>query len=412
MVTHISVGHADVATGLRAGPQVQYRIGSITKTITSMATMQLVSAGELDLRSPLSQAWPGAPLEDVAISDLLTHGSGLQREPEGAVWETLQFPEREDLAAAAVAARRLYPQGTWFHYSNLGFALLGEMLAQRSGTSWESWVKQQVLDPLGMFRTTPSSEPPAAQGYSVEPYSDAVTSEPPVDFRGIAPAGQLWSTAEDLCLWSGAIAGSRPELLAPRMLEEMRGPRTIADTQHWTWGFGLGLMLLRDGDVVYVGHTGSTPGFLAAVVSDPVTQIGVTVLTNSTAGVKIAPLAVRLLGLVRDGATGQREWSPGKAPPEKIAQLLGRWWSEESEWVLRWRGGQLQANRADDPDDDAPTLFVEVAPDEFLAVTGPERGERLVVVRGEGADAGSVQKFYWATYAFTRTAQPFASTDR
>lgn len=97
----VSVGEADFAARLSAGPQVQYRMGSITKTVTAVALMQLVTEGKLDLRGPLKQGWPGAPHDDISLADLLTHGSGLQTEPRGSVWETLEFPAREDLAATA-----------------------------------------------------------------------------------------------------------------------------------------------------------------------------------------------------------------------------------------------------------------------------------------------------------------------
>lgn len=411
LINHVSIGQADVAAGLSAGPDVQYRIGSITKTVTAVAVMQMVAQGRLQLRGPLKQGWPGAPHDDISLADLLAHGSGLQREPSGSVWESLHFPAREQLAATANEVQRLYPQDSWFHYSNLGFALLGEMVAQMNETTWESWVAEHVLLPLEMRHTTPQPSQPAAQGYSVEPYTDEVVAELPVDCRGLAPAAQLWSTADDLCRWSGALSGCRPEVLGAKTLEEMTAPRTMADLEHWTRGFGLGLMLMRDADTIYVGHTGSMPGFLAAVVCHPLTQLGVVVLTNSTAGIQVGALAVQLLGLAREGFSGEREWTPGEAPPERIAPLLGRWWSEWNEWIFRWRDGKLQATEAEAPPGDAPTEFAEIAPDEFVALTGTERGERLLVVREAGEDPTAVEKLYWATYPFTRAPDAFGSHD-
>ncbi|HVC39966.1 MAG TPA: serine hydrolase domain-containing protein [Candidatus Dormibacteraeota bacterium] len=401
------MGQADLDQGLPAGPDVQYRIGSITKTVTAAAVMQLVANGRLDLQGPLSQGWPDAPYPDISLADLLTHGSGLQREPAGAVWETLQFPERHQLLQAAAQAQRLYPQRSWFHYSNLGFALLGEMVAQMHDTSWEEYVQEGILQPLGLARTRGQPEEPAARGYAVEPYLDGVVQEPAVDCRGLAPAGQLWSTAEDLCRWTGVLSGCRPDVLDQTVLAEMRAPRTMADLEHWTWGFGLGLMLFRDGESVYVGHTGSMPGFLASVVCQPSTSLGVVVLANSTAGVRTGALAVQLLGMAREGRPETVAWSPADAPPDRIRPVLGRWWSEWNEWVFRWRDGQLQASPAEDRPDTTAARFVEVAEDQFVAVSGTERGERLVLVRGAGGDPIAIRKLYWATYAFTR--EPRAS---
>jgi CubicO group peptidase (beta-lactamase class C family) len=407
----VSIGYADVASGLRAGPDVQYRIGSITKTVTAMAVMQLVAEGKLDLRGPLKQGWPGAPHDDISLADLLTHGSGLQREPNGSVWETLRFPARNELAATANEVQRLYPQDSWFHYSNLGFALLGEMVAQMSGTTWESWVHEHLLQPLEMVRTTPLPDQPSAQGYSVKPYTDEVVAEPVVDCRGLAAAGQLWSTAQDMCRWSGALSGSRPDLLNANTLAEMSAPRTMEDLQHWTRGFGLGLMLMRDGDTVYVGHTGSMPGFLAAVFCHPSTQLAVVVLTNTSSGLPVGPLAVQLLGLAREGFLAESERVSGAAPPERITPLLGRWWSEWHEWVFRWRDGKLLASEAEKPPGDAPTEFAEIAEDIFVALNGTERGERLLVVRGVGEDPIAVKKLYWATYPFTRAPESIVGSE-
>jgi CubicO group peptidase (beta-lactamase class C family) len=409
LIEHVSVGHGDLSAAVPAGPGVQYRIGSITKTVTAVAVMQLAAEGKVDLRGPLSQGWPGAPHDDVSVADLLTHGSGLQREPDGGIWETLRFPRRDQLAEVANQAARLYPQDSWFHYSNLGFALLGEMVAQITGMSWGEHVTSRILGPLGMDRTAERPQAPAAQGYSVEPYSDEVVPEPPVDCQGLAPAAQLWSTAEDLCRWSGLLSGNRPDVLDRETLVQMTGPRTIADVGHWSVGFGLGLMLMRDGETIYVGHTGSMPGFLAAVLCHPETGLGVVVLANTTGGVPVGALAVQLLGVLRAGVLRPEPWAPGEPPPEHLRPLLGRWWSEWSEWIFRWRGGHLEAVQADGPPGDGPTIFSELSRDSYLATNGPERGERLLVVRGEGDEAEEVAKLYWATYPFTRGPQPFRS---
>jgi CubicO group peptidase (beta-lactamase class C family) len=406
-IEHISIGKADFQAGREAGPGVQYRIGSITKTFTAMAVMQLVGEGNLDLRRPLSQGWAGAPHDEISLADFLSHGSGLQREPPGRIWETLRFPSREQLADNAATADRLYPPDSWFHYSNLGFALLGELVAQVSGTSWAAYIKERILEPLEMRQTGPVPGSNAAKGYSVTPYTDEVVEEPALDIGGIAPAGQLWSTADDLCRWTGALAGCRPDVLAPSLLEQMRSPRTIADLEHWTSGFGLGLMLIRDGESVYVGHTGSMPGFVAAAFCHPASGFGIVVLTNSTAGFNVAALAAELLTLVRDGNLSSSEWRPGEGAPERIRPILGRWWSEWREWIFTWKDGKLRASQAGAAAGEMVTEFAEIGTDEFVAVSGTERGERLVLERGGGRDSAEVRKLYWATYPFTREPELF-----
>ncbi|MGA8427025.1 MAG: serine hydrolase domain-containing protein [Candidatus Dormiibacterota bacterium] len=411
-IDHVSIGKADFRARREAGPDVQYRIGSITKTFTAMAVMQLVGEGRLDLRRPLSQGWAGAPHDELSLADFLSHGSGLQREPPGRVWETLQFPAREELAANAGGADRLYPPDSWFHYSNLGFALLGELVVQVSGASWETYLQERILGPLEMRRTAPVPDPNAAQGYAVRPYSDDLVEEPALDTRGIAPAGQLWSTADDLCRWTGALAGCHPDVIAPNLLEQMRAPRTIADLEHWSSGFGLGLMLIRDGENIYVGHTGSMPGFVAAAFCHPGSGLGIVMLSNSTAGFNIGVTAAELLTLVREGHPATSEWGPGQGVPDRIQPILGRWWSEWSEWIFIWKDGKLQATQAGTPAGEMVTEFAEIGTDEFVAVTGTERGELLTLERGEGDDSVEVRKLYWATYPFTREPQAFGGPSR
>jgi len=121
-------------------------------------------------------------------------------------------------------------------------------------------------------------------------------------------------------------------------------------------------MLMRDRDTVYVGHVGAMPGFLSAVVCHPPTQLGVVVLVNTSGGLHLGALAVQLLSLVREAYPAAPEWTPGGPPPDRIASLLGRWWSEWNEWIFRWRNGQLQPRLADAPPGDPPTEFADMAP--------------------------------------------------
>ncbi len=400
-----TAGLADLDSGLAAGSDVQYRIGSITKTLTAVAVMQLVEAGRLDLNDTLGQHWPKAPHPDLQVSALLSHTSGLQREPVGEVWETLVLPTRDELPQSAADARRLYPAGSWWHYSNLAYALLGEMVAQISGLSWEEYIHRRLLRPLGMNRTTLRPTSPRATGYAVSPYSDEVAEEPAVDSQGIAPAAQIWSTAADLGTWSNFLNCGHAEVLRSEVLQAMRAPRVLADLDGWRLAWGLGLMLMRSGDRVYHGHTGSMPGFLAACFSSPGHDSGVAVVTNSTASLRIGALAAEALNILTERDAG-RTWMPGPPVPDTVRPLLGRWWSEWNEWVFSWREGALVSIPADAPEGADWERYQEVGPDLYLCASGPERGEELRIVRGED---GGVEKMYRATYPMTREPKPFGA---
>ena len=101
--------------------------------------------------------------------------------------------------------------GSWWHYSNLAFALLGEVVARAHGGTWEEALQANILDPLGLARTTPEAADPAARGYFVQPYSDAVQLEPDPDLGGAGALGKLWSTTGDLARWARS---SRPATTA------------------------------------------------------------------------------------------------------------------------------------------------------------------------------------------------------
>ena len=402
-------GTSDFDRGLAPGADVQYRVGSITKTVTAVAVMQLIAAGRLALHDELRRHWPDAPHGDVTILSLLTHTSGLQAEPVGEVWETLMPPSRDEFPANAAAARRLYPAGTFWHYSNLGFALLGELVARVYGAPWEEVVTSRILEPLGMMRTTMQPAWPHASGYSVAAYADAVQREPHLDSRAIAPAAQLWSTVSDLATWSHFLLAGDPQVLDRDSMAAMRVPRVVADLEGWSLAWGLGLMLVRDGGNVYVGHTGSMPGFLAACFAAEGSQAGVALLTNSTASTGVGSIAAEALRVLDEVAREPAPWQPGPDVPEEVAPLLGRWWSEWREWIFSWTEGQLVAKSADAPSGSDPERYSPIGHDLYLCISGPGRGEELRIVRSA---RGDVEKMYRATYPMTRRPEPFGGTEK
>src|SRR5687768_1985244 len=192
-----ALGLADVEAGVEATVQTQYRIGSITKTFTAVGILQLRDAGRLSLDDPLTTHLPESA-HGPTIGRMLAHSSGLQREPPGEIWETMKAPSREELLAGTAVAEQVLDPGTWWHYSNLAFALLGEVVARAHGGTWEEALHDRILRPLGLTRTTPDESDPAASGYFVEPYSDAVRLEPELDLGGAGALGKLWSTTGDL----------------------------------------------------------------------------------------------------------------------------------------------------------------------------------------------------------------------
>jgi CubicO group peptidase (beta-lactamase class C family) len=401
-----ALGLADAERDVAATPDTQYRVGSITKTFTAVAIMRLRDAGELSLDDPLGDHITGTQHAGPTVRQLLAHLSGLQREPPGEIWETLEDPTMDELLASLAQAERVLEPGAYWHYSNLAYALLGEIVARRGGIPAAQFVDEHVIGPLGLERTSWLPSEPFARGYLVEPYSDAVRPEKLVELRGSAPIGQLWSTTGDLARWGAFLLEGEPGVLERRTVEEMHAFQALVGyVKGWKVAWGLGVQLLRDGERILVGHGGAMPGFLAQLGASPEDGIGAVALTNSSAN---AFLDALILELARKTAelepSHPEEWRPAEPPPPEVAGLLGHWWSEGLEYVFRWSGGRLEATLVEVARAIEPTVFEQEGPDRFRPVAGLERGELLRVVRDE---AGEPVKLYWATYPFTRSAQTF-----
>jgi CubicO group peptidase (beta-lactamase class C family) len=398
-----ALGAADAESGTEATPDTQYRIGSITKTFTAVAVMQLRDAGLLDLEDTLDRHLEGVPHRPT-LRRLLSHGSGLQRETPGDVWVTLKFLSDEELLRDFGRAEQVLPPGARFHYSNLAFALLGQVVARVSGTPYEQYVQERIVAPLGLTRTTFRPRAPHAHGYLVDPYRDGVLGEPPVETGSFIPAGQLWSTVRDLCRWAAFLAAPDESVLAAKTLEEMRTVQVIEDHERWTSGYGLGLGIVREGERLLVGHGGAMPGFIARVLVAPKEKTGAAVVTNS-GNARITPLTTKLIGkTIELYPTAPEPWRVEEPPPAELASALGRWWLEGDELVFSWRRGRLEARDALGESWEPPSVFEQEHGDLWRTVSGPEHGEQLRLERD--AD-GQIARMYWAGYLLTRAPRPF-----
>jgi CubicO group peptidase (beta-lactamase class C family) len=400
-----AVGLADVESGEEATPDHQYRIASITKTFTAVAVMQLRDEGKLALDDRLDRHIPGAA-RTPSLRALLGHSSGLQREPPGRVWETLEFPSREQLVDDLAESEQVLESGAYRHYSNLGFSLLGEVVTRVSGIEYERYVDERVLRPLGLTRTTWKPQAPAATGYFVDPWTDTAVAEPVVEGRATASAGELWSTVGDLCRWAAFLADPADEVLNPDTVEEMSAFQTMTDLEHWTIGHGLALILMRKGDRIFAGHSGAHLGYLSNVAAHRQTRTGAAVVTNSSAGVAITPLGVDLADAVAEAwPADPKPWVSGEAPPAELEGVLGVWWSEGLEYVFRYRDGRLEALARDGVPGLQGTRFRREGDDLYRAIDGTERGELLRILRDAG---GAVTRMEFATYPLTRRPEPMA----
>jgi CubicO group peptidase (beta-lactamase class C family) len=406
VVWELAIGTADIGHMVPATPQHAYRIGSITKTFTAVGVMQLRDAGRLDLDAPVASVVEQMP-PGPTIRQALSHLSGLQREPPGNMWETMIPPTRSELLAGLAEAERVAAPGTLFHYSNLVFAIMGEVVARAGGSTYEDYLRERVLDPLGLARTRMRPEDPAAVGYYVDPFSDDVHLEPdPPVTETTGAAGWLWSTTGDLARFGDFVCTGREGVLSRDTMDEMARVETMVDGDRWTLGWGLGLELYRRGDRVLVGHGGAMPGFLACVAVHRAERTGAAVLMNTSAHAAPETLALDLATASLDAF--EREppvWAPGTVP-EEVKPLLGLWWTEGEEIVVSFRDGRLQADLVHGPAGRKVSYFERETETVWRCVEGRERGERLETVRNV---TGVVDKLYFATYPMTRNPSTFGS---
>lgn len=385
-------------------PDLQYRIGSITKTFTAALVLRLRDAGQLDLDDPLRRHLPDVPFDRVTLRQLLGHAAGLQREPDTAGWwERTAGADAAELLATLHPGKIAFAPYRTYHYSNLAYGLLGVALHRITGTPWPQLVATDILEPLGMTRTTYHPTTPYAPGYVVHPWHATLREEPRTDTGAMAPAGQLWSTVADLSRWAAFLADPDPAVLAAETVAQMCRPVAIDDPDRWTGGHGLGPELYRLGDRVFVGHGGSMPGYVALLAVHRPTGTGVVAFANSYgfAHGSIRQLGLRVLAAILDAEPAPLPpWRPGTVPPAQLTTLCGRWWWMGREYHLGWDADTAELVLSQiGPTPAAPSRFGPEGPDRWRGRSGVQHGEILTVRRDP---AGTPTALDIATFVFTR----------
>jgi len=312
----------------------QYRIGSLTKMFVAVLVMRLRDEGRLDLADPLGRHLDAGTAAGATIAQLLSHTAGLASETPGPWWERSPGELRPELAGILGPSRR--PAGRLFHYSNPGYGLLGALVGRLRGHGWEQALRQEILDPLGMTRTTMLPEPPHARGFAVHPWADVMQLEPAEETGLMAPAGELWSTAADLCRFAAFLLDGDDRVLAATTLAEMRIPASPPGDDAWASGYGLGLQLFRQNGRVLYGHSGSMPGFVATLCVSPADGTGGVALANATAGPDIGGIATDLVAIVAEREPrAPARWKPLAEVDQALLALTGLWYWGPRAYVLR-----------------------------------------------------------------------------
>jgi D-alanyl-D-alanine carboxypeptidase len=272
-------GRADRKAGMANTPATRFRIGSMNKMFTAVATLQLVEAHKLALDDPIGKHLPNYPNRDVAakvtVRHLLTHtgGTGDIFGPEFDR-NRMRLRELRDYLKLYGSRGLTHEPGTRFEYSNYGFVLLGALIESVSGMSYYDYVRDNVFRPAGMTSTGSLPEsvdvPNRAVGYTRSSPSGGpwMPNTGTLPWRGTA-AGGGYSTVGDLMRFAQALGSGK--LISKATLAEATRPHR----QQYGYGFGM----LGEGSLRSYGHGGGAPGMNGELRVFP--QLGYVVVSLS-----------------------------------------------------------------------------------------------------------------------------------
>ena len=330
----VTLGYADTAARAPVTAATRFAVGSITKSMTSLAMMQLVDSGKLVLDAPVRQYLPWFTIHGgsaTTVRELLSHTAGI---PDDFSSES---GYRYDIVALR-AAHVLFRPGTSWSYSNDGFATAGAILSRLDGMPWSTSVQTRVFDAIGMTSSSPFFTPEnmvsAAVGYQWRDNDrpgalhPPLVASPPLDY--IDPAGSVLSTPEDMARYmrfylNGGKAASGQQVISPTSFTAMTtatqlkngraaGSATpeLAEAPEFYRQYGLGLSVFNSNGDRLIGHTGGISGYTACMQMNLTRGFGVIAMANLVEA-PLHPCAIMLYAM--HVLRAQNAGEPLPAPP-------------------------------------------------------------------------------------------------
>lgn len=381
-------GSVDAAGRVPVGEDTVYSVCSISKLFTAVAVMQLWEAGRLSLDDDVVKHVSEFALRrntpdsvPITVRSLLMHAGGLPREAVGAYWTDLDFPTRAQLYERLRQQQTLVAAHERHLYSNLGMAVLGDVVAAASGMPYDEYVRRQLIGPLGLVDTQPrlptewlGQRLPAGHGSLRRDGTRAVV--PPFDVAGLAAAAGFTTSARDLARFSawqlGLLQRGGSDVLRASTLREMQRLHWQDSDGRNSWG--LGFSVWREGGHLLVGHTGLCPGYRSSWLLAPQEGYALFGLTNADGYVGTAPYTSAMRQLLVKG------WKlTPPADPAALQPYTGRFLtmpSDHESVVVPWGEGlawlQLPANN----------------PASALVVLRPDGPDRFRIVTDDGRPGG------------------------
>lgn len=405
-------GLANIEQKVKSEPSTLYSICSISKLFTSVAIMQLYDEGKLRLDDKVSELLPWYDLEQkfpdswpITVRTLLTHSSGLPREANFPYWTgpDFPFPSSEQIRAELENQETLYPSSVYFQYSNLGLTLLGDIVEEVSGVPFEVYVKENILDPLGLYNTR-TGLPEDFYGQKLAIGYTALNREHQrqkvalFQANGITPAAGFSSNAPDLgkfASWQFRLMDStEPEILKPATLKYMQNVHWTDPDWKTTRGLGFDVSKSSNGEKI-VGHGGSCPGYRSSLRIMPAGKRAYAVMINAS-GTNPAKYAdgIHVLLKKAKGAAEKGQLSGDAVPAIDLTAYIGYYntmpWMSEM-YLTSWYGKLVTIGFPTDSPADAMTLFKHIEGDTFRRVR--DDGELGETMEFERNDSGQITRF-------------------
>lgn len=345
-----AIGMAQLELGVPLSADMVFRLGSITKQITAVAILMLQEQGRLALSDPMTKFLPEYPTHGhtITIEHLLTHTSGIRSYTNMPEWLAIW---RKDLSVTELTnlfkdQPLEFAPGTRWAYNNSGYHLLGAIIEQISGQSYEQFLQQQIFTPLGMQQTAYDHSlpiiPGRVAGYAKGP--DGYSNAEYLSMTQPYAAGALISTVDDLATWDRALTDNT--LLRAETLQQAWKSYQLADGTSTSYGYGWSLSEWQGRPTIE--HGGGIHGFSTYGLRMPAEQLYIAILTNLGNGPILELLALRIAALV----LGEPYSAPTPIALEnaELQAVVGTYQlPNEQQWQIVLEDGQLFGQRSDWP---------------------------------------------------------------
>jgi len=341
-------GEALAGSGRAITPDTPVLLGSISKSFTAVAVMQLAESGDVDLDDPVSrylQAFARGPGRDVTLRQLLSHTSGYSTGQGNQVRrDALRTTDEVRQYVEGIAQWELAHQpGTQWEYSNANYQILGALVEEVSGMDYAAYVEGRILAPLGMtssFVSDGGVYPDMATGHRPWFFGKRAMPENRTDLFNAA-AGGVVASANDLALYLAAMMNGQDDIISGQSKSLMMEP--ASDNSPF---YGLGWFLDTEQGTAF--HTGSTPGVETLATLLPESREAAVVLVNAGSGIGFGETR-QLRNAVSAAALGLPYFGESSRIQQKalyvglclmpLAFLLSIWWALRHRSQLRAKSG-------------------------------------------------------------------------